>query len=200
MAEPYKIRGPFRALFIPFQDNINEILESIIKITFSNQHFECCIKNNDNIILYFTTPYETAKILQSHEKLINISLYNDVLSETLNPCILYIKTENMKSLITTVTELDGTIILKNEYSIQAKFSNFIKTAEAHKILNTNHEVKFAYKSESPKIILRSNEDLRNIIQNKNENTNTKNHDLRNGLKRKIRKSNNHYSKFPRLPQ
>lgn len=170
-----KIIGPFRGILIDYTNNINyhEFKEIYAELTFHHPNFYRSESNKYGSIIYYRYPYDAATSIDKYQNNPNfkISRYNDKLSKTLNPDILYIETKDYPQLYDSIQKLQGTVIRKQQIGIQVKFQSFKQTAIAYEELRKNHYVKFNYKTLAPRlnkqnIIIEKEETIQDEDENK----------------------------------
>lgn len=88
----------------------------------------------------------------SNETNLDISIYYDELTTTLQQDVLFIKNKNLKNFAQKIEQLKGIIIYKNKFSFLIRFDDFKIATIAHEELRKEMSVKFAYKSEAKKYL------------------------------------------------
>lgn len=146
-------RGPFRGVLISLynQTSLQEFQETYLKLTLEHPNYSHSEGDKHKVIIYYKYSYDAANILEAYgsDKNFHISLYNDKLSRTLHPEVLYIECTNTRHLHIILVNLGGDIINQTRKGTQVQFKSFKKASIAHEELRTQFNTKFAYKSEVP---------------------------------------------------
>lgn len=149
------VRGPFRGVLLTFHKDTDfkSFKDTYSKLTFNHNNFYKSISDRHKCIIYFKNPYDAATAIRAYKSDNNfsISLYQDQLSKTLHPEVLYIVGNICQALSKTITLLRGKVLTQSKVGVQAKFEDFRAAAIAHEELRKNVQVKFAYRSEVPNL-------------------------------------------------
>lgn len=143
--------GPFRGILLTFHKNTNfeSLQESLVAMTFKHPNFFKSNSDKSKCIIYYKHPYDAATVIEKYCNNLNFSIciYEDEISKTLSPNILYIQSSFNIGLSKLLSQLQGVIIYKGKDRIQVKFKNFKTAAIAQEEIGKEYKTKFCYISE-----------------------------------------------------